>query len=162
MENELKVVDIFIGTTLRGSAKGSGRVMYIMKTKRKNGSDYEAAPQIAEYDDTTESASVLYAIRDALQRLNYACTVVIHTECSNVAAAIQQHWPEKWRRDGWKSARGNDVKNAILWEMLLQEVEDGGHILLAESEKHEYAEWMRFNLPLKRALKDIFTEVPKN
>lgn len=86
MENELKVVDIFIGTTLRGSAKGSGRVMYIMRTKRKNGSDYEAAPQIAEYDDTTESASVLYAIRDALQRLNYACTVVIHTECSNVAA----------------------------------------------------------------------------
>ena len=78
MENELKVVDIFIGTTLRGSAKGSGRVMYIMRTKRKNGSDYEAAPQIAEYDDTTESASVLYAIRDALQRLNYACTVVIH------------------------------------------------------------------------------------
>ena len=49
-----------------------------------------------------------------------------------------------------------------MWEMLLQEVEDGGHILLAESEKHEYAEWMRFNLPLKRALKDIFTEVPKN
>ena len=139
MENELKVVDIFIGTTLRGSAKGSGRVMYIMRTTRKNGSDYEAAPQIAEYDDTTESESVLRAIRDALQRLHYACTVVIHTECSNVAAAITQHWPEKW-----------------------QQVEDGGHILLAESEKHEYAEWMRFNLPLKRALKDIFTEVPKN
>lgn len=111
MENELKAVDIFIGTTLRGSAKGSGRVMYIMRTKRKNGSDYEAAPQIAEYDDTTESASVLYA---------------------------------------------------ILWEMVLQQIEDGGHILLAESEKHEYAEWMRFNLPLKRALKDIFAAVPKD
>lgn len=110
MENELKVVDIFIGTTLRGSAKGSGRVMYIMRTKRKNGSDYEAAPQIAEYDDTTESASVLYAIRDALQRLNYACTVVIHTECSNVAAAIQQHWPQHWQRNNWKSAKGNPVK----------------------------------------------------
>lgn len=86
MGNELKVVDIFIGTTLRGSAKGSGRVMYIMRTKRKNGSDYEAAPQIVEYDNTTESESVLRAIRDALQRLHYACTVVIHTECSNVAA----------------------------------------------------------------------------
>lgn len=105
---------------------------------------------------------VLYAIRDALQRLNYACTVVIHTECSNVAAAISQGWPEKWRRNGWKSARGNDVKNAILWEMVLQQIEDGGHILLVESEKHEYAEWMRFNLPLKRALKDIFAEVPKS
>lgn len=113
MEN-LKVVDIFIGTTLRGSAKGSGRAMYIMRTKRKNGSDYEAAPQIVEYDNTTESESVLRAIRDALQRLHYACTVVIHTECSNVAAAITQHWPEKWQRDGWKSAKGNPVKNAVL------------------------------------------------
>ena len=53
------------------------------------------------------------------------------------------------------------MKNAVLWEMLLQDVEEGGHILLAEGEKHEYAEWMRFNMPLKRALKDIFTEVPK-
>ena len=87
---------------------------------------------------------------------------MIHTECSNVAAAISQGWPEKWRRNGWKSARGNDVKNAILWEMVLQQIEDGGHILLVESEKHEYAEWMRFNLPLKRALKDIFAEVPKS
>lgn len=162
MENELKVVDIFIGTTLRGSAKGSGRVMYIMRTKRKNGSNYEAAPQIVEYDNTTESESVLRAIRDALQRLHYACTVVIHTECSNVAAAITQHWPEKWQHDGWKSAKGNPVKNAVLWEMLLQDVEEGGHILLAEGEKHEYAEWMRFNMPLKRVLKDIFTEVPKS
>ena len=155
-------VGIFIGTTLRGSAKGSGRAMYIMRTKRKNGSDYEAAPQIVEYDNTTESESVLRAIRDALQRLHYACTVVIHTECSYVASAITQHWPEKWQRNGWKSAKGNPVKNAVLWEMLLQDVEDGGHILLAEGEKHEYAEWMRFNMPLKRALKDIFTEVPKN
>ena len=80
MENELKVVDIFIGTTLRGSAKGSGRVMYIMRTKRKNGSDYEAAPQIAEYDDTTESASVLYAIRDALQRLNLSLIHILPLE----------------------------------------------------------------------------------
>lgn len=87
---------------------------------------------------------------------------MIHTECSNVAAAITQHWPEKWQRDGWKSAKGNPVKNAVLWEMLLQDVEDGGHILLAEGEKHEYAEWMRFNMPLKRALKDIFADVSKN
>lgn len=100
MENEMKVVDIFIGTTLRGSAKGSGRVMYIMRTKKKNGSDYEAAPQIAEYDDITESASVLYAIRDALQRLNYACTVVIHTECSNV----QQPYSSAGRRPGGGTA----------------------------------------------------------
>ena len=80
--------------------------MYIMRTKRKNGSDYEATPQIVEYDNTTESESVLRATRDALQRLHYACTVVIHTECSNVAAAITQHWPEKWQHDGWKSAKG--------------------------------------------------------
>lgn len=162
MENKLKVVDIFIGTTLRSSAKGPGRVMYIMRTMKRDGSDYEAAPQIAEYDDTTESESVLYAIRDALQRLNYACTVVIHTECSNVAAAINRGWPDQWQRNGWQSARGNPVKNAILWEMILQQIEDGGHILQAESEKHEYAEWMRFNLPLQRALKDIFTAVPKD
>lgn len=162
MEDELKVVDIFIGTTLRGSAKGPGRAMYIMRTKRKNGSDYEAAPEIAEYDDTTESELVLRALRDAMQRLNYACTVVIHTECSNVAAAISQHWPEKWQRNSWKSSKGNDVKNAILWEMLLQDVEEGGHILRAEGEKHEYAEWMRFNMPIKRALRNAFTKAPKD
>ena len=107
MENELKVVDIFIGTTLRGSAKGSGRVMYIMRTTRKNGSDYEAAPQIAEYDDTTESESVLRAIRDALQRLHYACTVVIHTECSNAALAgeVAARWLEERKGQSGEECR---------------------------------------------------------
>lgn len=162
MEENMPVVDVFIGTTLRGSAKGTGRVMYIMRTKRRNGSDYESVPQIAEYDDATESAMVLHAVWDAMQRLQYACTVVIHTECMYVASAIKQYWPESWRRNGWKNARGNEVKHAVLWDMLLRETEEAGHIVLAESDKHEYAEWMRFNMPLRAAHKNVFAAVPKD
>lgn len=116
---------------------------------------------MAEYDDATESRLVLYAIRDALGRLNFACTVVIHTECEYVAAAIEQHWPEDWQENGWKNSKKKEVKDAALWSMILQELEETGHELVAEPGKHEFSQWMQFQIPLARAYKDIFCKMEK-
>lgn len=158
----MQTVEIFIGTSLRGPAKGVGRVMYLMRTKLKSGADKESAPEVAEYDNATESRLVLYAIRDAIGRLKYACRVVIHTECDYVAAAIEQHWPEAWQENAWKSSKGKEVKNAILWSMILQDLEDSGHELTAERGKHEWSQWMQWNMPITKAYKDTFCKVEKD
>ena len=159
--SELKTVDVFIGTSIRGPAKGVGRTMYILRTKLRSGTEYEGAPEVAEYDDGTESRLVLYAIRDALMRLNYACRVVVHTECTYVAAAITQHWPEKWQGNNWQSGRNKEVKDSVLWSLILQELEEGGHELVAEAGKHEYSSWMQWKMALVRAYKDVFSKVEK-
>ena len=93
MENgkeEMREVGLYIGTTLRGSAKGTGRVMFLLKTKRKTGQDYESSPEVGEFADTTERRLVLLGILEALKRLNYACTVTIHTECDYIQSVLSR------------------------------------------------------------------------
>jgi len=138
----------FLSNRDQGSVSGSGRVK-------------ESTPEAAECDDATEGSLILFAIRNMLNRMNYACRVVIHTECTHVAAAITQRWPEAWRENGWKNSKGKDVKNAELWEMILQELEEAGHTLEAEPGKHEWSEWMRWNLSLIKPLKNVFGRVSK-
>ena len=157
----MQTVDVYIGTSLRGRASGPGRVMYIMRVKLKSGNVHESDPEAAEYDDATESSLVLYAIRDAIARMNYACRIVIHTECNYVAAALNQHWPEEWRRNGWRNAKEKEIKNAVLWSMLLEDLEESGHLMEAESGKHEWSEWMQWKLPFTAPLKNVFKKLAK-
>lgn len=133
-----------------------------MQTKLKSGKEHESAPEAAEYDDAAESSLVLHAVLAALPRLNYACRVVIHTECGFVAAAIAHHWAEEWQAKGWKNSKGKDVKDALLWDMVLQEVEEAGHELAAEAGKHEWSDWMRWKLPLASPLKNVFKKLEKD
>lgn len=165
MENgkdEMREVGLYIGTTLRGSAKGPGRVMFLLKTKRKTGQDYESTPEVGEFADTTERRLVLLGILEALKRLNYACTVTVHTECDYIQSVLSQSWLDKWQQSGWQNSRGKPVKDADLWKQLLKELEESGHILTAVAEKHEYSDWMRWKMSLTGAYKDTFSKVQKS
>lgn len=132
-----------------------------MSTKKKDGEKHESAPEVAEFDNATESQLVLHAVRAALLRMNYACRVVIHTECSYVAAAVSQNWAEAWRRSNWKNSKEKDVRDAALWSMILMETEESGHQLEAVKGKHEWSRWMQWTMPLTRALNGVFKEIPK-
>ena len=157
----MQVIELYVGTDLRGPAKGEGRTIYILRTTLKNGKPYESQPEAAAFENATESRLVLYAIRDALQRMNYACEVVVYTECSAVAAAINQHWPETWQENGWRNAKGKDAKDADLWGQILRSLEESGHLLRAESGKHEWSGWMHWKLPLTSPLLNTFKKLQK-
>lgn len=162
MDDELKKVDVFIGTSIRGPGKGTGRCAYAMKYLRKNGKFHEHKPEVAQYEQATESRLVLYAIKEALTHMNFACEITVHTECCYVAAAINQNWLEQWQDNGWKNSRGKDVADSILWSDILQELEGTGHLLRAEEGKHEYSHWMQWQFPLAKALNDTFVKMEKN
>lgn len=133
--------------------------MYLMRCYRPDGSVRKESKRIAAFADATESSLTLYALRDALSRFRCGCEIVLHTECGYVAAAINRGWPEKWRDSGWRNQRGKPVANEILWSQILQAAEENGHKLTVREGKHEWSEWMRWNLPLLGAYEDIFAEV---
>lgn len=155
----MKLVEIFIGTELRGPARGRGRVVYIMRTPLDNGADYVSRPEISVDEDATESRLVLLALRDALRRMRFACEVVVHTECTYAAAAVNNMWPAGWRENNWTNARGRQVRDWCLWECILQELEDAGHVLRAVPGKHEFTLWMRSNIPRLAADINVFSAV---
>ena len=154
----MKPVEIYIGTTLRGSARGVGKGMYIMRARLAGDRVYEKMAAV-EIDGGTESRLVLYCLRDSLARFRYACEVEVHTECTYVAAAVNSRWAEGWKGNGWTTGRGARVKDAGLWRDILWHLEDTGHTLRAVAGRHEFSGWMRANLPRLYAPRDIFGEV---
>ena len=154
----MKTVEIYIGTDLRGPARGTGKVIYIMRTLLQSDQYYESQPAVRSEEDATESHMVLLALRDAIKRINYACEVVIYMECTYVAAAVNNMWPVAWRDNNWQTARGA-AKDVDLWQDILYELEVAGHILKAVSGKHEFCDWMRSNMPRLAANTNAFTAV---
>ena len=154
----MKPVEIYIGTTLRGSARGVGKGMYIMRARLAGDRVYEKMAAV-EIDGGTESRLVLYCLRDSLARFRYACGVSVYTECTYVAAAVNNRWAEGWKGNGWTTGRGARVKDAGLWRDILWHLEDTGHTLRAVAGRHEFSGWMRTSLPRLYAPRDIFGEV---
>ena len=64
------IIEMFVSATLRGSAKGTGKVMYTMRTKQENGQNYEKPPEIGKAESTANRL-VLWSICRALFFFNF-------------------------------------------------------------------------------------------
>ena len=78
--------------------------------------------------DTTNNRMELLAAINALNVLVEPCEVLLHTDSKYVLDGITR-WVEGWKRNGWKNASKQPVRNAELW-----------HALIDAAERHEI-EW---------------------
>lgn len=154
----MRAAEIYIGTTLRGPARGVGKGIYIMQCLLEDGRMHERKAA-AEIGGATENRLVLCCLRDSLSRFRYACEVTVYTESTYIAAAVNNRWPENWQKKNWINSKGAGVKDAGLWRDILWHLEDTGHVLGAAAGRHEFSTWMRVNLPRLYAPRDRFGEV---
>lgn len=70
-----------------------------------------------EPNTTNNRMELLAAIR-ALEALKRPCEVILYTDSIYVRDGITK-WIHGWRRNGWKTADRKPVKNAELWQELL-------------------------------------------
>lgn len=68
---------------------------------------------------TTNNRMELRAAIEALNALKRPCAVEIHTDSSYVRDGIMK-WIHGWQRNGWRTADKKPVKNAELWQELLE------------------------------------------
>jgi ribonuclease HI len=71
--------------------------------------------------DTTNNRMELMAVIQGLQQLKRPSQVRVTTDSQYVKNGITQ-WIHNWKRNGWKTAAKQAVKNADLWRLLDQEV----------------------------------------
>ncbi|MCC6067646.1 ribonuclease HI [Ferrovum sp. PN-J185] len=71
---------------------------------------------------TTNNRMELMAVIQALQALQRGCEVTIHTDSQYVKNGMTQ-WIFNWKKNGWKTADKKPVKNADLWQLLDQLVQ---------------------------------------
>lgn len=67
---------------------------------------------------TTNNRMELMAAIRALQALKRPCAIIVHTDSIYVRDGITK-WVHGWRRNGWKTADRKPVKNADLWQELV-------------------------------------------
>ncbi len=66
---------------------------------------------------TTNNRMELTAVIEGLETLKRPCRVHIVTDSQYVKQGITQ-WISRWRRNGWRTAAKQQVKNRDLWERL--------------------------------------------
>ena len=70
---------------------------------------------------TTNNRMELTAAIRALQALNRPCDVTLSTDSNYVRDGIMK-WIHGWQRNGWRTSDRKPVKNAELWQQLLDAV----------------------------------------
>ncbi len=68
---------------------------------------------------TTNNRMELMAAIRSLQALKRPCEVTLYTDSTYVRDGISK-WIHGWQRNGWRTADKKPVKNADLWQELLQ------------------------------------------
>ena len=66
---------------------------------------------------TTNNRMELTAIIQGLAALNRPCAVVIYTDSQYVKNGMEK-WIHGWKKNGWKTASKQPVKNEDLWQQL--------------------------------------------
>ena len=68
---------------------------------------------------TTNNRMELLAAIRALEALKRPCTVALHTDSIYVRDGITK-WIHGWQKNGWRTADRKPVKNAELWQQLVE------------------------------------------
>lgn len=113
---ELPVVDIFTDGACRGNPGPGGWAALIRSGAREK--ELSGGEPL-----TTNNRMELTAAIRALEALNKPCRVALHTDSTYVRDGITK-WIHGWRRNGWRTADRMPVKNAELWQQLLDAVAD--------------------------------------
>ncbi len=68
--------------------------------------------------NTTNNIMELTAVIEGLKLLKFECEVEIYSDSAYVVNAFNQGWIYNWKKNNWKTASKEPVKNKELWEML--------------------------------------------
>lgn len=104
------IVEIFTDGACKGNpGPGGWGALLRYKGAEKTLSGYEA--------HTTNNRMELLAAIESLKALTRTCAVSVTTDSEYLRKGITE-WMTKWKKNGWKTAAKEPVKNADLWQLL--------------------------------------------
>jgi len=75
--------------------------------------------EISGYNpNTTNNIMEITAVIEALKLLKFECEVEIYSDSAYVVNAYKQKWIDNWKKNNWKTAGKDPVKNKELWQEL--------------------------------------------
>lgn len=74
--------------------------------------------EIGEDRKSTINSNLLEALLKAVSILNRTCMLDIYTDSDYIKSAFRRGWLKDWESNGWKTAKGTEVKNWYQWQQL--------------------------------------------
>ena len=68
---------------------------------------------------TTNNRMELLAAIEGLSALKEPCEVQLYSDSQYLTRAMQNGWPQRWKKNGWRRDRNGLAANPDLWERLL-------------------------------------------
>ena len=116
----MKEVHIYLYSTIKGCRKCNGAYTYLLEADTSKGTITRFKTERVE--NVTAHKSVLLALIAALKRIRQVSYLVIYTD-SNYVATNTKDSLARWKKNGWKTARGERVKNQEEWQEIEQLLE---------------------------------------
>ena len=110
---DLPTVEIFTDGACRGNP-GPGGWAALLRSSGGREREISGGESL-----TTNNRMELTAAIEALNALNKPCRVELHSDSQYLRDGITR-WIHDWRRNGWRTAGRKPVKNADLWERLVE------------------------------------------
>lgn len=67
---------------------------------------------------TTNNRMEVFSIIQGLMQLKESCEVTVYSDSAYAVNTINEGWLENWKRNNWKNAKNESVKNQDLWNDL--------------------------------------------
>lgn len=116
MNNNFNVVSIYSDGGCRGNGKNNniGAFAYIIIYEQgynaNNSVEYSKA-----FKNTTNNQMEILGVISALDALEHPSIVTVYSDSKYVCDAINNGWITNWKKNGWKTAKKESVKNQELW-----------------------------------------------
>lgn len=111
-------VKIFTDGSARGNPDGPGGYGTILQFTDKAGQLHERC--YAEgFPKTSNNRMELLAAIVGLEALTKPCRVDLYSDSRYLIDAFEKHWIDNWKKNGWRTAGKQEVKNRDLWDRLL-------------------------------------------
>ena len=68
--------------------------------------------------NTTNNIMEITAVLEGLKALKTDCEVEVYSDSAYVVNAFNSNWIGAWKKNGWKNAQKEEVKNKELWQEL--------------------------------------------
>lgn len=133
-------VNIYIETRMKGFRAQKGYYSYVLEFFTSSG-EQKTREGFGELTEATETRLVLTAMTEAFSRLTKVCSIRVNTECSGVLSAISNGWVRTWKKNHWKNAKGQQVKNAELWKTFTELASN--HLYAFETGQSEFRKWQQ-------------------
>lgn len=68
--------------------------------------------------ETTNNIMEITAVLEGLKALKKDCEVEIYSDSAYVVNAFNNNWIDSWKKNNWRNAKKEEVKNKELWQEL--------------------------------------------